>query len=100
MGSFLRLLRLKANWGKWWKYQGFANGLMAFVGIGVFCNLGGTSICVEHGELANGSLRDLWELKFGYKILGSKIWFVLFNMKWGFAKCFVGWFFCARDVGF
>jgi len=48
------------------------NGLMAFVGICVFCNLGGTSICVEHEELANESLRDLWELRFGYKILGSK----------------------------
>ncbi len=43
-----------------------------FDGICGFCNLGGTSICVEHEELANESLRDLWELRFGYKILGSK----------------------------
>jgi hypothetical protein len=46
---------------------------MAFVGIYVFCNLGGTSICVKHGEPANGSLKDLWELRFGYKILSSRI---------------------------
>jgi len=54
------------------------NGLIKFVGICVFCNLGGTSICVEHRKPINvgsnvGSLRDLWELKFGYKILGFKI---------------------------
>jgi hypothetical protein len=50
------------------------NGLIRFVRICAFCNLGGTSNCVEHREPTNvGSPRDLWELKFGYKILGSKI---------------------------
>ncbi len=65
----LRLLRLEVNWRRWWKYQGFVNGLITFVGICAFCNLGGTSICVKHREPTNvGFLRDLWGLKFGNKI--------------------------------